>query len=133
MANEFRYPTGMDLGHDVGPESDSLLGAAVVVAGVLVGGTPLALIALALAARTRQVSIHWGSRWAAVFKTGFVVQVSSVIVTGLVALMMIVASEGSLVAGAFFLVNGVCSAFGVRAWRGLQAAVVQTPSLRVTG
>ena len=134
LANEWTEKTGMNLPthHPArGTDGSRFIGAAVVLLGVLVGGIPLALIALALAGRTRQVSIRWGSRWAAVFKTGFVVQVSSVIVTGLVALMMIVVGEGSLVAGAFFLVNGACGAFGVRAWRALQTAVTHEPPMRI--
>jgi hypothetical protein len=124
---------GWNITHDVGPSSDSLIGAGVVLFGLSIVGVPLALAALALAARTRHVSIRWSRWWGGFFTTGFIVQLSSLILTGCLTVMFATSiDEDSFWGIAFLLVSTVCSAFGVQAWRSLQAAVVHEVPLSVT-
>lgn len=108
------------------------MGAVSVLLAVFAGGVPVALVGLGWAARTRQAGIRWSRKWAAVFQIGFIFQLSSILLTSALLLAMLLAGEGSVFATVLFVFSLVLSAFGLRAWRLLQAAVIREMPQRIT-
>jgi hypothetical protein len=114
-------PTGVEAGFQLGFLS------------LLLGGVPAAILGWALAARQSNRDRHWSGTWGNVFLAGFVFQLSSVVFTAfLLVLLLWAASDSALdtleIVGLacivlVFLFAVVCGLWGLRSWRVLQLQV----------
>ena len=102
------------------------IGASIVL--LVLANLPLASIGFALAALTKRRGVEWAAQWFRVFQIGFVIQISSVIATSMVALTLEpfslppeTAWESSL--SPIFVGSAIVGGFALAAWRGLMAAV----------
>jgi hypothetical protein len=102
--------------------------------GLLFGGVPAAILATALAARRRNRERGWSGDWGKVFFAGFVFQLSSLVFTAFLLLVLLWAAYDSeaqakevVSFGGPLLLSVVCGIWGLRSWRALQLDV-QTPA-----
>ena len=108
-------------------------GVAFVLRLVLFGPLPMAAVCFALRGLDKS---QWSSVWGGFFKAGFVFHLSALAFSCLLSVIStslpFVMWDGPVASG-FLAANVVCSAFAVRWWRGLSAAVVPERFLSVTG
>lgn len=123
------------------PPTGAARGMQLALFGVLIGGLPAALISVALAVATRRAEAYWHPGWGAIFQAALVFQLSSLIVSVLLFLLVTVATPLTDLRGVFsvagvlglaLLVHAICAAFGVRSWRALQAATSPEAPPRIT-
>jgi hypothetical protein len=112
-------------------------GIQLVVLSLLFGGLPLAVLAAVLPALQRTNRNRWSGGWDRLFLAGFVFQLSSLMITALIFVVVAwTAYEAEAPAAeileivpflGFLLLTVLCGIWGVRSWRELQGAAEQTP------
>ncbi len=110
------------------PPTGVLRGVQLSLLGLLLGGVPAAILATVLAAWPGPFGPRWSAGWWNVFLGGFVFQLSNLVlsvfllrVLYLTAPVPMTSVDFLLIAGPLIL-NVVCSMWGLRMWRRLQAA-----------
>jgi hypothetical protein len=111
-------PTGVSAGIQLG------------LIGLLLGGVPVAIVGTVLAASNR--GRRWSRTWGSVFLAGFVFQLSSVVFTAFLLILLLwlayEATAWEILAFAGPLLFGVvCGLWGVRSWRVLQHQLQELP------
>ena len=118
----------------VTPEATGVArGIGIGLLSLLLGGVPVAILGTALAARQSNRG-RWPRAWGNVFLAGFVFQLSSVVFTAfLLVLLPWLAHDTSATAWEMLafagplLVGVVCGLWGVRSWRVLQLQLQELP------
>jgi hypothetical protein len=131
--------SGMDLMvvDSAPPESSVVL--RLIFISLYLGGVPVAVTAIVLAAWTQRLGHRWRAGWGNVFLAGFVFQTGSLLFTTLMLYVFVVAigyghdSPGEAVIGTLLLTGSVASsAIALWSWRVLRGSVVEE-RLRIVG
>lgn len=121
-----RPPTGVARGIQLG------------LLALLLGGVPAAIAARVLTGRRQGRERRWSGGWGSAFLAGFVFQLSSLMLTAFLLVLLLwlawdhaAHAEDVLWFGGPLLLSSACSIWGLRWWRALQFQVHDT-HMRVT-
>ena len=127
------FANGLEIIHVCWRVSDTVRGFQIGLMMLLFGGIPAALVAAALRNAGRYQ--RWSADWSTVFAAGLVFQLSSFAFTSLLlAVTIAVVSIDALVtlvdaapAMGVLLLCSICSGWGLRSWRTLEASAYEEP------
>ena len=105
---------------------------------LLLGGVPAAILATVLGAWPGLFGLRWSAGWWNVFLGGFVFQLSNLVLSLFLLLVLYLTAPVSMTSADFLLIAGplilnvVCSLWGLRMWRRLQAATYDAPTVIIS-
>jgi len=118
-----------------GPPTGVFRGVQLSLLCLLLGGVPAAILATVLGAWAGPLGRRWSAGWWNVFLGGFVFQLSNLVLSVFLLLVLYLTAPVSMTSVDFLSIatplslNVVCSLWGLRLWRRLQAATCVAPTV----
>ena len=114
------------------PPTGPLRVVQIMLASLLLGGFPVAIVGTLLAARTERADLRWTPGWSGVFLAAFVFQLSSAVITLALLIVLVIGlvvfrewSIRGTIVGFVLLCSVVGSVVALRSWRVLRASVFE--------